>query len=176
MPARLRLVTKFTDIESLIGIAHNGATRIRFSLEAEEFHRDFERGMPSTDEKIEASKKLSDAGYPVGFLIAPVFLEKGVEPYCNLITKLRDAFSNKLPYDTTFEFVSHRFTERARSLILSRHPGTGLPMSREHRQMRTGQFGYKKYVYPKDELKRAKQELIALVERILPEGRIEYFV
>ena len=174
--ARLRLVTKFTDVDSLIGIAHNGSTRVRFSLEAEEFHKDFERGMPSTDEKIEAAKKLSDAGYPIGFLIAPVFLEKSIGPYSDLLIKLRDAFPKGLPDDTTFEFVSHRFTERARSLILSRHPGTCLPMSKEQRQVRTGQFGYKKYVYPKNKLNSAKQELIDLVERILPDGRIEYFV
>lgn len=174
--ARLRLVTKFTDIDSLVGIAHNGSTRIRFSLEGDEFHKRFERGMPSTGRKVQAAKKLAAAGYPIGFLIAPVFLERGVEPYKRLVMKLRGNFSDGLPDDTTFEFVSHRFTERARALILSRHPDTSLPMSEKGRQLRTGQFGYQKYVYPRGELRQVKQEIINTVREILPEGRIDYFV
>jgi spore photoproduct lyase len=174
--ARLRVVTKFIDVESLIDISHNQMTRVRFSLEAEEFHKDFERGMPSTDEKIQAAKKLSGAGYPIGFLIAPVFLEKGIMPYKNLFIKLRNAFPNSLPSDTTLEFVSHRFTGRAKRLIESRHPDTGLPMKEELRQLKAGQFGYKKYVYPRDQLRSVKDEIASMVDKILPEGRIEYFV
>ncbi|MGI6162896.1 MAG: spore photoproduct lyase family protein [Bacillota bacterium] len=174
--ARLRVVTKFTDVDSLIGISHNGLTRVRFSLEAQEFHRDFEKGMASTDDKITAAKELSGAGYPIGFLFAPVFLEKGILPYKNLLMEVRAAFPNGLPPDTTFEFVSHRFTERAKQLIQLRHPDTGLPMSEAERQLKTGQFGYKKYVYPREELNDAKNDIMALVGKILPEGRIEYLV
>ncbi len=174
--ARLRVVTKFTDIDSLIGISHNGLTRVRFSLEAEEFSKDFEKGMASTDHKITAGKKLSGAGYPIGFLIAPVFLEKGILPYKKLFMEIRAAFPSGLPPDTTFEFVSHRFTERAKQLIQLRHPDTGLPMNEGQRQLKTGQFGYKKYVYHQEELKDAKNDLMAMAGKILPEGRIEYFV
>ena len=172
----LRVVTKFTDVGNFFGLDHRRKTRMRYSLEAQEFHQEFERGVPSLEERLEAARTLAEDGYPIGFVIAPVFLERGLEPYERLLTMIKEAFASGLPEDTTLEFVTHRFTERAKSLILARRPGSRLPMREDDRLFKMGRFGYGKYVYPAEKLAHAKTSMTELVERILPGVRIEYFV
>jgi len=172
----LRVVTKFTDIGSFLGLDHRRKTRLRYSLEAQEFHQEFERGVPPLEERLEAARSLAKDGYPIGFLIAPVFLERGLGPYERLLTMIKEAFLSGLPEDTTLEFVTHRFTERAKSLILTRRPGSRLPMNESDRLFKMGRFGYGKYVYPAKKLAQAKASMMEVVQRILPGVRVEYFV
>lgn len=172
----LRVVTKFTDISSFLGLDHRRKTRMRYSLEAEEFHREFERGTQPLEERLEAARTLAEDGYPIGFLIAPVFLERGLGPYERLLTMIKEAFPSGLREDTTLEFVTHRFTERAKSQILARRPDSRLPMKENDRLFKMGQFGYGKYVYPAEKLAQAKDSMMELVNRILPGVRVEYFV
>lgn len=172
----LRVVTKFTDISTFLGLEHRRKTRIRYSLEAREFQQEFERGMPSLDERLEAARTLAEDGYPIGFLIAPVFLERGIAPYERLLATIKEAFPSGLPEGTTLEFVTYRFTESAKSLILARRPGSRLPMSEDDRLFKMGRFGYGKYVYPAEKLAQAKACMMELVKRILPGVRVEYFV
>src|SRR5690606_25090139 len=71
---RFRFVTKFTDVDTLLNVDHRGHTEVRFTLNTDKVIRDFENGTPMMLRRIEAAKKIISAGYPVGFLIAPVFL------------------------------------------------------------------------------------------------------
>jgi len=66
---RFRFVTKFTDINSLLDAPHNGHTRFRFSVNAEEIIRQFEHATPPLQERLAAAKKVALAGYPLGFLV-----------------------------------------------------------------------------------------------------------
>jgi len=149
---------------------------VRFSLEVPGISRLFERGVPSVEERLEAAAKVAQTGYPIGFLVAPVFLEYGLPPYEELFRMIRQVFAEGLPEDTTLEFVTHRFTERARALILARCPESRLPMDEEGRCLRRGRFGTGKYVYPAEQIDLARDTVLQMVAKILLEARVEYFV
>ena len=74
---RFRFVTKFTQVEPLLGLNHGGKTEIRFSVNTPEIINQFEHGTPSLTERVAAAKKVGSAGYPLGFLIAPIFISAG---------------------------------------------------------------------------------------------------
>lgn len=150
---RFRFVTKFTDIDTLLDIDHKGHTEIRFTLNTDKVIHDYERRTPSMDKRIEASIKVIRAGYPMGYLIAPVFLyDNWKEDYHKLLQKLKDSLPDQIHYPLTFEVISHRYTTRAKNVINEIFPDNQLPMSEEERSYKYGQFGYGKYVYPKESL------------------------
>ena len=150
---RFRFVTKYTDVDTLLGIEHNGHTEIRFTLNTNQVIQDYERRTPSLEKRIEASKKIIQAGYPMGFLIAPIFLyEDWKDDYRNLLLHLKDNLPEQILYPLTFEVISHRYTARAKNVIMEIFPDTRLPMIDEERSYKYGQFGYAKYVYPKEHL------------------------
>jgi spore photoproduct lyase len=53
--ANLRWVTKFDDVESLVGLPHNGNTRCRFSVNAEPISRRWEGGTASVAARLAAA-------------------------------------------------------------------------------------------------------------------------
>nr|WP_229392464.1 radical SAM protein [Methanosarcina sp. DH2] len=72
--ARLRVVTKFNNVEPLLGLKHNGRTRFRVSINSRYVIKNFEHNTASFDERIEAASKLAEAGYPIGFIVAPIMI------------------------------------------------------------------------------------------------------
>lgn len=72
--ARFRFVTKYNDIDSLLNLGHNGHTEIRFSINTSSIIDQYEHFTASRDKRIEAGIKVAEAGYPTGFLVAPVFI------------------------------------------------------------------------------------------------------
>ena len=150
---RFRFVTKYTEIDSLLDADHQGHTEIRFTLNTDQVINKYEKRTPSMAKRIEASIKVIQAGYPMGYLIAPVFLyENWQEDYQKLLLQLRERLPGKLLHPLTFEIISHRYTSRAKEVINEVFPENELPMSEEDRSYKYGQFGYGKYVYPKDKL------------------------
>ena len=150
---RFRFVTKYTEIDSLLDLIHHGHTEIRFTLNTDSVIKNFENRTPSMAKRIDASIKVLQAGYPMGYLIAPVFLYEGWrEEYQQLLLSLRDRLPKQLPHPLTFEIISHRYTPRAKEVINDVFPDNVLPMSEEDRSYQYGQFGYGKFVYPKEQL------------------------
>jgi spore photoproduct lyase len=150
---RFRFVTKFTDVDTLLNIDHKNHTEIRFTLNTNKVIHDYERRTPSLERRIEASIKVIQAGYPMGYLIAPVFLyENWKEDYHNLLLRLNDNLPDRIMHPITFEVISHRYTTRAKNVITDIFPDNSLPMNDEERLFKYGQFGYGKYVYPKESL------------------------
>ncbi len=150
---RFRFVTKYTEIDSLLDANHQGHTEIRFTLNTDQVIKNYENRTPSMAKRIDASIKVIQAGYPMGYLIAPVFLyENWQEDYQMLLLHLRERLPEKLFHPLTFEIISHRYTSRAKEVINEVFPENELPMSEEDRSYKYGQFGYGKYVYPKDKL------------------------
>lgn len=178
--ARLRVATKFDNIESLLDLDHRGHTRFRFSVNADSILQRFEKGTPRIASRLSAARRMAEKGYPVGFLIAPLFIFPGwEEEYEGLaraikeeMESMRSDFADKL----TLEFISHRFTPKAKSIILNRNPKTTLPMDEKERATKKGQFGYMKYVYPSEILKKMKNEITSIFARYLPAATVEYFV
>ncbi len=85
--------TKFSMIDSILNLKHNGKTLIRMSLNPKEIITKVEYGTSSLENRINAINKLSDAGYKVGVLIAPVVL---IDGWRNIYLKLLDQLKNGL--------------------------------------------------------------------------------
>ncbi len=173
--ARLRTVTKFTNVDSLLQLNHRGHTRFRFSLNSAEMIRKFEHHTASLRERITAANKIAEAGYPLGFIIAPLFIYPGYEEgYADLFRELAHSLKD-VPSDLTFELITHRFTNSAKKIILERFPNTSLDLNESLRRRKFGRFGLVKYIYPEAAYLRLKQNIITLLERFFPASPIEYF-
>ncbi|MDI6663977.1 spore photoproduct lyase, partial [Bacillus altitudinis] len=70
-------VTKFHHVDHLLDAKHNGRTRVRFSINADYVIKYFEPGTSPLDPRIEAAVKVAKAGYPLGFIIAPIYSHEG---------------------------------------------------------------------------------------------------
>jgi spore photoproduct lyase len=171
---RFRFVTKYTDIDTLLDLRHEYHTEIRFTLNTDKVIQDYENRTPSLSKRLEASIKVLQAGYPMGYLIAPVFLyENWQEDYRSLLLDLKDQLPDRLPHPLTFEIISHRFTARAKNVITEVFPEHSLPMKEEDRTYKHGQFGYGKYVYPKEQLADISQFFQREIADIFNEREIE---
>jgi spore photoproduct lyase len=71
---RLRFVTKFTDVDSLLTIDHKAHTRIRFSINTQSVIQAYEHRTPSLTDRLGALSKVLQHGYPSEVIIAPVIL------------------------------------------------------------------------------------------------------
>ena len=174
---RFRFVTKFTEVESLLYARHNGHTRFRFSINTPHVIRKYEHDIPQAADRIEAASKVAEAGYPLGFLIAPIILYPGwQEDYTELVHNLKKALGDAPESNITFELISHRFTARAKKRLLEVFPGSSLPLEEEERKFKYGQFGYGKYVYPKEKLQEMDSLFSRELEKNFPGSRVEYLV
>lgn len=174
---RFRFVTKYNDVDSLLNIKHNGHTEIRFSINTSFIINEYEHITASRDKRIEASMKVAEVGYPTGFLIAPVFIYPNwKEEYKDLLLELRKKLPEDLKYPITFEVISHRYTTVAKNRILQIFPETKLPMNEEERKFKFGQFGYGKYVYPKESMEEIKEFFKKNIEELFTNKEIKYII
>lgn len=175
--ARFRFVTKYNDIDSLLNLEHNGHTEIRFSINTSSVINKYEHVTASRDQRIEASIKVAKAGYPMGFLVAPVFVYPNwKEEYHDLLIELRRKLPHDLKFPVTFEVISHRYTTIAKNRILNIFPESELPMNDEERKFKYGQFGYGKYVYPKESIDEIKQFFIKEIEELFTNKEVKYII
>lgn len=175
--ARFRFVTKYTDIDGLLDINHRNHTEIRFSLNTQKVIKAYEHKTASADKRIEASAKASRAGYPIGFIIAPVFMYDGwKQDYKGLLSDIRNTLTDDVAKHVGFEVITHRYTEKAKNRILEVFPETSLDMSNETRQFKFGQFGYGKYVYPREAILEVKEFFTNEITALFGEGTIKYII
>lgn len=175
--ARFRFVTKYNDIESLLDLEHNGHTEIRFSINTSFVINKYEHSTASRDKRIEAAIQAAHAGYPVGFLIAPVFIYPSwKEDYQDLLLELSNQLPNNLEFPVTFEIISHRYTTVAKNRILKVFPESELPMNDEERKFKYGQFGYGKYVYQNETINEIKEFFTINIEKLFKNKKIKYII
>lgn len=173
---RFRFVTKFTDVDSLLDVPHQGHTRFRFSINTGEVIRQFEHATPSLAERLAAANKVAAAGYPLGFLVAPIIAAEGWRESYRELFKAAAAELSGNARDLTFEFITHRFTKRAKGTILEVFPNTHLDLDEEARTFKFGQFGYGKYIYPRELFTEISDYLNSLASEYFPDAKVEYFV
>lgn len=174
---RFRFVTKYTDVDSLLNIEHNGHTEIRFSINTSSVIDQYEHITASRDKRIEASMKVAKAGYSTGFLIAPVFIYPNwKEEYHDLLLELKKKLPEDLEQPVTFEIISHRYTTVAKNRIRDIFPETKLPMEDEERKFKFGQFGYGKYVYPKESLEEIKEFFKKDIAQLFVNKEVKYII
>ena len=177
--SRFRFVTKFSDVESLLGLSHGGRTTVRVSVNADYVIRTFEHNTSPLNERLEALRRVRLAGYPVGVMLGPIITFDGwKEGYRTLMRLLGDALgggSVGAEAGIPFELITHRFSGRAKKSILSVFPNTRLPLDESERKLKFGQFGYTKYVYRGETM----EVIQALFEREIseiPGGYVQYLV
>lgn len=174
---RFRFVSKYTDIDSLIGLPHNDHTEIRFSLNTQRIISEYEHLTASAKLRIEAASKLAGSDYPVSFIIAPVFIYEGwQDEYRDLLLDLKKQLPTDLKHPVTFEVISHRYTLRAKGRIEQIFPETTLPMNEEERQFKYGQFGYGKYIYPKDQMAEIKAFFKETIDELFTNKELKYII
>lgn len=173
---RLRVVTKFDNMDLITGKEHRGHTRFRVSINTEYIINQFEHRTSTIEERLEAAVKLARADYPLGFIVAPIMIyENWQTDYLSLFQKLHDKLKNHKVNNLTFELIQHRYTEPARQRILERFPNTKLDMDNAKRELKWGKFGIFKYVYPKEEANMLKETISNMIHTFFPDAVIEYF-
>ncbi len=174
---RFRFVTKFPEVDPLLGLEHRSHTRVRFSINTPRIIAQYEHLTPDLEERLAAARKVAAAGYPTGFIVAPVIAyDRWEDEYRLLLDEVAAALGTARGGDVTFEVISHRFTARAKTTILSVFPGTSLPMEEGERKVKFGQFGYRKFVYPEATLSAIKAFFEREIPARLPGAGIEYII
>ncbi len=174
---RFRFVTKHSDVEPLLDAAHNGHTRFRFSLNAPSIISRYEHQTPTLAERLTAAARVAAADYPLGFIIAPIFVFPGwQDEYGGLLRDLAAALPAAAKDDLTFEFITHRFTKRAKANIVAIFPRTTLPLDEEERKFKFGQFGYGKYIYGDETMRTVREFMEEQIAAHFPAAKVEYLV
>ncbi|NOU99367.1 spore photoproduct lyase [Paenibacillus planticolens] len=173
---RLRFVTKYHHVEPLLDAKHNKHTRFRFSVNADYVIKNFEPGTSKFHERIEAAGKVAKAGYPLGFIIAPIIWHEGWEEgYATLLERLYNELPAEAAQDLTFEMIQHRFTRTAKNVIEKRYPKTKLEMDEEKRKYKWGRWGQGKYVYQDEQANALREFITEQIFDKFPQAKIEYF-
>lgn len=174
---RFRFVTKFNTVDGLLHLDHQGHTKIRFSINSQQVIRLFEQHTASLEERIEAARKVADAGYPVGFIVAPIMRhDDWAQGYSEALDLLREGMGPHAGRGITFELIQHRFTPKSKRVILAAYPKTKLPLEESDRVLKPGKFpGAGKYVYPKKEAGELQSFMEMAIREKFPASTIEYF-
>ncbi len=196
--AIFQFVTKFSDVDGLIGASHGGRTTVRFSVNAPHVLRSYEHSTSTLEERLAALTRLRADGYPVGLMIGPVIAFEGwKEQYAGLlddvgsalsVTDLSDRSDESNTPNTSrtsntsgssslpFEIITHRFTSRAKKNILTVFPHTTLPIDETDRRLVYGQFGYTKYLYSKTKMDEILDFFETEIPRRVPGSSVLYMV
>jgi len=172
---RLRLVTKFDDVDPFLNLKHNKHTKFRFTINSRYVIDNFEHNTSDFQDRIEAVRKIANAGYPVGFLIAPIMIYNNwKEEYKELIENLKIALEG-YNEEVSFELIQHRFTKAAKELIIQRFKDTKLDLNEEKRLLKWGPYGKFKYVYKKPVSEEIENYVSELINNNFKNAIIEYF-
>ncbi|RSK27815.1 spore photoproduct lyase [Bacillus sp. HMF5848] len=173
---RLRFVTKYHHVDHLLDAKHNGKTRFRFSVNSRYVIKNFEPATSSFDERLEAAKKVAHAGYPLGFIVAPIYMhDDWQEGYYELFERLSRSLEGVNIPDLTFELIQHRFTKPAKKVIEQRYPKTKLDLDESKRKYKWGRYGIGKYVYKTEEAADLEGTMRQYISQFFPNATIQYF-
>ena len=172
---QLRFTTKFDAVGPLLGLAHNGRTRIRFSVNAVAAER-HEGGAPRMQARLAALRAVAEAGFPVGLTVAPILrLPDWAGAYDRLFTDVAAALSGVRHVDLTAEVITHRFTPKSKAVLAGWYPGSPLEMDEAQRLRKLTKFGSVKWVFPKEQMTEMRAVLEASIGRWLPMARVLYW-
>jgi len=173
--AALRFTSKFSDVEALTGLAHNGRTRMRVSINARTAVR-FEGGTAPVPLRLQAMRRMVDAGYPVGLTVAPIIADGDWRAaYGELFEQVAAALEGAGEVDLTAELITHRFTPGSKTTLTGWYPGSALEMDERQRAEKRTKFGAVKHVYPAPLMKEMRGWFEATLARVLPQARLLYW-
>lgn len=169
----LTLPTKFDMVDDILPLNHNGKIIIRMSVNPEEIINKVEFGTSRLDKRIEAINKLSEAGYKIGIIIAPVILvDNWKELYQNLIKKLNFELSEKAKKSAFFEIIFMTYSYVHTKINEEAFPNA---INLFDREIMTGR-GNGKYAYKTSVRQEAEIYLRELMKKYFSNNKIEYVV
>ncbi|WP_416356232.1 SPL family radical SAM protein [Aureimonas phyllosphaerae] len=175
-PVQLRFTTKFASVDPLLDLDHRGRTRMRASLNPDAFAR-FEGGTSRVAERLQALRRMAEAGYPIGLTIAPIIAADGWEDaYGGLIADIA-AVLGELPTsaDPTVELITHRYTPGSKAVLESWYPGSDLDMTGAQRREKRTRFGAVKQVYDASTMAALRRFFETEIAARLPAMRVLYW-
>jgi spore photoproduct lyase len=171
--ATATLATKFSMVDDLLNLDHNGHTQIRISVNPNYLIKKVEIGTSSLMERIEAANKLFTAGYRVGLNIAPIILiEEWQTMYTELFKTLKQELKSELKKQLFLEIIFMTYGYANQTINSAALPGTLEIFDRELMKPK----GRGKYCYKPDVIREAKDFVIGLINRYLPYASISYIV
>ena len=169
----LTFPTKFSMVDEILPLKHNGKIIIRMSVNPEEIINKVEFGTSRLEERLEAINKLAEAGYKIGILIAPVILvDNWQKLYTELIQNLYENLSSKVKKEAFFEIIFMTY-----SYVHTRINEEAFPnaINLYDKNKMTGR-GHGKYGYKEKERIEAEIILREQMKKYFPKNIIEYIV
>ena len=172
---QLRFTTKFDAVTPLLGLAHGGRTRVRFSVNSAQAER-FEGGAPRMAARLAALRAVGQAGYKVGLVVAPIMdLLDWRGGYDRLMAEVALALDGVSDADLTLELITHRFTPKSKAVLGGWYPGSDLEMDEGLRARKTTKFGSVKWVMTRARMSEVRAGLERSVGQWLPHARVLYW-
>lgn len=169
----LTFPTKFDMVDPLLSLNHKGRTLIRMSVNPQEIINKVEFGTSSLSNRIKALNSLSDAGYKVGILVAPVILvENWVSLYIQLFKILSETLSEKVRHEVFFEVIFMTYSYVHRMINAEAFPNA---IDLYDKSKMTGR-GMGKYCYNQTTRCESEQIIRAEIAKYFPDNKIMYVV
>jgi spore photoproduct lyase len=172
---QLRFTTKFDAVEPLLTLDHIRRTRMRVSVNAPSLMR-FEGGTAGLLARLQAARRMAEAGYRIGLTIAPIMPVEGWrEQYRSLLDHAATTLSDGPRVDLTIELITHRFTAGSKEVLTSWYPGSSLDMDEATRAQKRTKYGSLKYVYEPEVMEQMRDFFMAELPVRLPEAQVLYW-
>ena len=169
----LTFPTKFSMVDSICDINHNGRIIVRMSVNPEKVINQVEFGTSRLKQRVEAINKLKKANYKVGILIAPViFVENWKEEYENLIKYLKENLDEEVKKDVFFEVIFMTYSYVHRMINNDAFPNA---INLYDQNLMTGR-GKGKYMYKNFVRDEGEVFFREKLNQYFPENRIVYIV
>ena len=171
---RLRVVSKYDAVDPLLSLDHGGNTRTRISLNADWVTRRLEGGTADLGARLQALRRLAEAGYRLGAVLAPLMpFPNWQTDYAAMLDDLRAVLPTGL--DLTFELITHRFTPGSKEILLDWYPNTSLDFDEGKRAEKRNKFGGRKFVYTREQMQALKTWFHERIAAQFPEAEVLYF-
>lgn len=169
----LTFPTKFSMVDPLLDLPHEGRVVIRMSVNPDEIIRKVEIGTSPLKQRVEAINKLKEAGYKIGILLAPIILvEDWQTKYSELIKYLAENLSESVKKDAFFELIFMTYSYVHRKINEEAFPSA---MQLYDENLMTGR-GMGKYTYTRQAREEGEKYIIDLMKKYFPNNKIEYIV
>lgn len=169
----LTLPTKFSMVEPILGLDHQGKITIRMSVNPKEIINRVELGTSSLEKRIQAINQLNEAGYKTGILIAPVIMiEDWKQKYHELIKELEAKLTSKSKSKVFFEVIFMTYSFVHDKINTEAFPNALKIYEKEKMQGR----GKGKYMYKQELREDGKRFFEAELAKYFPSNKIEYMV
>lgn len=169
----LTLPTKFSMVEPILGLDHQGKITIRMSVNPKEIINRVELGTSSLEKRIQAINQLNEAGYKTGILIAPVIMiEDWKQKYHELIKELEAKLTPKSKSKVFFEVIFMTYSFVHDKINTEAFPNALKIYEKEKMQGR----GKEKYMYKQELREDGKRFFEAELAKYFPSNKIEYMV